>query len=67
MLSKKLESNTNLSFRTEQGILTGEVLLLPIQEWFFDRNFVVPNHWNQSFLIKVSTLNLDTLRMSVVK
>ena len=39
--------------------------LLPIQRWFFDRmkagDFTNPNHWNQSFVVKVEALELDKL------
>ncbi|NCY22607.1 hypothetical protein EBX31_11725, partial [bacterium] len=47
---------------TEQGILSGEVALLPIQEWFFENDLAEPDHWNQSFLIKVDSL-LDINRL----
>jgi len=54
-----------LTIQSEQGILTGELGLLPIQEWFVDRvvscEIVKPNHWNQSFLIKVPDLDLEKL------
>ncbi len=33
--------------RCEQGLVTGEVLLTPIQEWFFGQEFVDHHHWNQ--------------------
>ena len=46
---------------TEQGILEGSVGLLPVQEWFIDKvengQFQKPNHWNQSFLVKVPVLD----------
>ncbi|NDA90264.1 MAG: amino acid adenylation domain-containing protein, partial [Alphaproteobacteria bacterium] len=35
VLSKK-SSSTKLNVKTEQGTLSGEVLLLPVQQWFFD-------------------------------
>jgi amino acid adenylation domain-containing protein/non-ribosomal peptide synthase protein (TIGR01720 family) len=38
----------------EQGIITGNVALTPIQYWFFERAFVEENHFNQSAFIKVS-------------
>ena len=34
-----------------QGMVEGEVTLTPIQKWFFDKNFEVENHWNQSMMI----------------
>ncbi|KFF74857.1 hypothetical protein HX13_12790 [Chryseobacterium sp. P1-3] len=46
---------------TEQGILTGEVPLLPVQEWFFEQKesgyLTEFNHWNQAFLINVPELD----------
>ncbi|GEM_PF-1247716 len=38
----------------EQGLISGEVPLTPIQRWFFEQNFKNPNHWNQSILLEVS-------------
>jgi amino acid adenylation domain-containing protein/non-ribosomal peptide synthase protein (TIGR01720 family) len=37
----------------EQGPVTGEFPLTPIQHWFFEREFPDPNHWNQSLLLEV--------------
>ena len=53
--------------KTEQGILDGIVELLPIQKCFFVNNYTVLNHWNQSFLVKTSKLNLNKLKNAVVK
>lgn len=36
-----------LSDISEQGCLTGELSLLPIQKWFFSQNFYDLNYWNQ--------------------
>ena len=66
VLSKEQGSNA-LALRTEQGVLEGEVPLLPIQEWFFESDFVIANHWNQSFLLKTPGLDLGKLRISIVK
>jgi amino acid adenylation domain-containing protein/non-ribosomal peptide synthase protein (TIGR01720 family) len=33
---------------TEQGFVTGDVPLTPIQHWFFEQKFEKPHHWNQS-------------------
>ncbi len=35
----------------EQGIITGEVTLLPIQNWFLNNNPKNYNHWNQAVLL----------------
>ncbi|WP_259065705.1 non-ribosomal peptide synthetase [Mucilaginibacter sp. X4EP1] len=50
----------------EQGILTGSFDLLPVQQWFAGKaqhsELKNPDHWNQSFLIKVPALDTDRLR-----
>ncbi|KAK2763730.1 NRPS [Arachnomyces sp. PD_36] len=51
-----------IEFRSEQGQLTGELPMLPIQDWFFAKNLKNPHHWNQSFFIK--TPELDTERLT---
>jgi len=42
----------------EQGLITGECLLTPIQYWFFAQDFPEYWHLNQSILLRVP-LNLD--------
>ncbi len=63
VLSKNIHSNNDIIIKSEQGALSGEVDLLPIQSWFFKQNFAKANHWNQSFMIKVS--ELDTVRLQL--
>ncbi|HEX9940764.1 MAG TPA: amino acid adenylation domain-containing protein, partial [Thermoanaerobaculia bacterium] len=36
----------------EQGVVTGEAPLSPIQHWFFDQGFAVPERWNQALLLQ---------------
>ncbi len=38
-------------FEAEQGIVTGEVPLTPIQHWFFEQQQPEPHHWNQAMLL----------------
>lgn len=38
---------------TEQGLVTGDVPLTPIQHWFFDEQRVEPHHFNQAVLFEV--------------
>ncbi|MGF9909647.1 amino acid adenylation domain-containing protein, partial [Brevibacillus porteri] len=38
----------------EQGVVTGEAPLLPIQKWFFEQEQPTPHHWNQSMLLQVN-------------
>lgn len=66
VLSKQ-NVDKNIDIKTEQGLLKGDVPLLPIQQWFFDNNFAVPNYWNQTFTIKSSNLDLGKLKSSIIK
>ncbi|WP_347220316.1 amino acid adenylation domain-containing protein, partial [Chryseobacterium sp.] len=54
---------------TEQGILEGEVALLPVQEWFFsqkEQGYLEDfNHWNQAFLVNVPQLDKELLEESI--
>ncbi len=46
---------TQLSLvKAEQSLVTGEVPLTPIQEWFFAQNQSKPHHFNQAVLLEVS-------------
>ena len=38
---------------TEQGCLEGGFPLLPIQQWFFEQAFAVPEHWNHAFMLRI--------------
>lgn len=38
----------------EQGMMTGDVPLTPIQRWFFDFDLPNPHHWNMSLLLDCS-------------
>jgi len=64
-------SESDMEFVSEQGLLEGEVGLLPIQTWFFDQvdrcMFPACNHFNQSFLIDVPRLDRELLRLSLRK
>ncbi|WP_225422677.1 condensation domain-containing protein, partial [Pseudomonas huaxiensis] len=44
--------------RIEQGPVTGETPLMPIQHWFFDSAIPERHHWNQSVLLK-PTVHLE--------
>ncbi|MGF0004876.1 amino acid adenylation domain-containing protein [Bacillus altitudinis] len=35
----------------DQSPVEGEVILTPIQRWFFERNFSSQHHWNQSVML----------------
>ncbi|MEO5681008.1 MAG: amino acid adenylation domain-containing protein [Chitinophagaceae bacterium] len=53
------------AIHSEQGILTGNAGLLPVQQWFFEKVqqglFRRPHHWNQSFLVRVPALDAGKL------
>ena len=63
VLSKTLTVN----IVAEQGRLSGEFGLLPIQQWFFENDFPMKHHWNQSFLVKTPDLEIERLRISVAQ
>ncbi|WP_337842013.1 amino acid adenylation domain-containing protein [Rheinheimera sp.] len=52
----------------EQGVLSGDFDLLPIQRWFFCQvasgRIDTPAYWNQSFLIRVQPLDLQRLQLA---
>ncbi|TCS97011.1 non-ribosomal peptide synthetase [Hazenella coriacea] len=44
---------------------TGEVLLTPIQKWFFEQDLENPHHWNQSVLLETEhNMNSEWLKQS---
>jgi len=48
--------------QAEQGLVTGQVPLTPIQHWFFKQELAEPNHWNQNMVLSVpADLDLKTL------
>src|SRR6185369_16288030 len=46
--------NTTPKFRTEQGEVSGEQRLTPIQQWFFAQQSAELHHWNQSVLLSIN-------------
>jgi len=36
----------------DEGVLTGEVPLTPVQRWFFEHDFEDARHWNQSIMLE---------------
>ncbi|MEO8446523.1 MAG: amino acid adenylation domain-containing protein [bacterium] len=38
---------------SDQGMVTGELPLTPVQHWFFERDLPEPQHYNHSVLLKV--------------
>jgi amino acid adenylation domain-containing protein/non-ribosomal peptide synthase protein (TIGR01720 family) len=46
-------AGTTNFMQPEQGLVTGEIPLTPIQHWFFEQNLPYPDHFNQSVLLEV--------------
>ncbi|PVD03349.1 non-ribosomal peptide synthetase, partial [Streptomyces sp. CS014] len=53
------------SVQAEQGIVTGEAPLIPIQSWFYGLDLPERNHFNQSVLLDVSGVDRQTLDAAV--
>ncbi|MBE7384649.1 MAG: amino acid adenylation domain-containing protein [Leptolyngbya sp. SIO1E4] len=46
-------ATTERKIQAEQGLVTGEVPLTPIQHWFSAQNLPEAHHWNQSILLEI--------------
>jgi amino acid adenylation domain-containing protein/non-ribosomal peptide synthase protein (TIGR01720 family) len=58
--------NQTSTIANEQGILTGEVSLTPIQHYILEQNLVNPHHWNEAVLLEVSQrLNCQCLEAAI--
>ncbi|ASL48555.1 Linear gramicidin synthase subunit B [Burkholderia sp. AD24] len=51
---------------SEQGALSGQFALLPVQRWFASRRSAQPHHWNQACLIGVPPLQRSMIEKIVV-
>jgi|GEM_PF-508008 len=59
-------SQTNKVIQAEQGLVTGEIPLTPIQQWFFEQNQPDAHHWNQAILLELrQTLDPVLLKQAV--
>lgn len=62
---------TTPGWEAEQGTVTGEIPLTPIQHWFFEQDLPDPHHWNQAFLLempwKVQANHLQAALAHIVK
>lgn len=73
LYNNKVKNNNQVvqKIQTEQGMLSGEVGLLPIQKWFLsnvDKGLLPEyNHFNQAFMLKVPILDQAVLEASVQK
>ncbi|NEO38505.1 MAG: amino acid adenylation domain-containing protein [Moorea sp. SIOASIH] len=55
------------SVQHQQGLVTGEIPLTPIQHWFFEQNLQQMYHFNQSLLLSVSPQIKPDLLSKVVE
>ncbi|MBE9229036.1 non-ribosomal peptide synthase/polyketide synthase, partial [Phormidium sp. LEGE 05292] len=46
-------AGTTKAIEISQELVTGQVELTPIQQWFLEQNWVEPHHFNQAFLFTV--------------
>jgi non-ribosomal peptide synthase protein (TIGR01720 family) len=46
-------ASSSRTIQAEQGLVTGEVPLTPIEHWFFEQNLPQMHHWNQSVLLEM--------------
>jgi amino acid adenylation domain-containing protein/non-ribosomal peptide synthase protein (TIGR01720 family) len=53
------------SIKAEQGLVTGQVLPTPIQQWFFEQKLSEPHYFNQSVLLEVPPLHKEQLQQVV--
>ncbi|MGZ5015803.1 MAG: amino acid adenylation domain-containing protein, partial [Methylobacter sp.] len=49
-----LIAGQNTVVPAEQGMVSGEVPLTPIQHWFFEQNLDNPDHWNQALFLDIN-------------
>ncbi|MHA6757540.1 amino acid adenylation domain-containing protein [Streptacidiphilus sp. PAMC 29251] len=54
------------SVDAEQGTVTGEVALTPIQHWFFEKELPDSHHFNQAELLATDDLDPDVLELALV-
>ena len=57
---------TTSVLQAQQGLVTGEVVLTPIQRWFFEQELPQAHHWNQSMLLEMQqAIDLNLLQQAV--
>ena len=67
MVSHVLSSHQIKVYLSEQGKLSGELSLLPIQQYFFELKLTNEHHYNQSFLIETPELEIEKLKIAIEK
>ncbi|HEV2801336.1 MAG TPA: amino acid adenylation domain-containing protein [Pyrinomonadaceae bacterium] len=57
-----------LAPQAEQGAVTGDAPLTPIQHWFFEQQLADAHHWNQAALLEVAPdVNAETIERAVAQ
>jgi amino acid adenylation domain-containing protein/non-ribosomal peptide synthase protein (TIGR01720 family) len=63
-LAEAVQKNGINKIKTEQGVLSGNVGILPIQQWYLDRNETEISHYNQAVLLAIDkNISAATLQM----
>ena len=67
MVAHVLSNHQIKVYLSEQGKLSGELPLLPIQQYFFELKLTNEHHYNQSFLIESPELEIEKLKIAIEK
>ena len=51
----EVASEVEAPILAEQGLVMGDVILSPIEHWFFEHGFKDAHHWNQSVLLNIKS------------
>ncbi len=54
-------ARTTSSVTADQGIVTGDVQLTPVQHWFLEREVADPHHYNQAVMLAVNDIDAGLL------
>ncbi|MGE8001279.1 amino acid adenylation domain-containing protein [Lysinibacillus sp. NPDC093190] len=61
-------SKKTINFEISQNQITGEIFKTPIQNWFFNKDLKIPEHWNMSLILDTPThINIEVLEKSIQK
>lgn len=52
-LAKIVRNAVPQQINAEQGVISGEVMLTPVQHWFFQQNMPQQHHWNQAMILRL--------------
>ena len=59
--------SATLEIDAEQGDVTGDVVISPVQMWFLEKSAKNVHHFNQSFVLKGKSLDVVKLQSSIDK